>query len=239
VIKFRRMKWVGCVHAVHFFLLLFFLIFLMPFLRRRNFFFTYGSLRHLVGLLGRGISSAPRPLPTHRTTQHRETLTHIHAPSRIRTSDPNVRAAEDSTWLRPRGYWDRLHAVHIGQKSEGKRQLGRLRCRRENKIKLDVKDIWCEGVEAIQLAENKVQWRVLLNAVMKTPSFIKAGNFFTSWATIDFSISTMRHGFSYSFNLLWDIQDLPFRLTTEWCVCVCVCVWALQNLSICMIPIAF
>jgi hypothetical protein len=30
----------------------------------------------LVGLLGRGISPAPRPLPTHRTTQHRETQTH-------------------------------------------------------------------------------------------------------------------------------------------------------------------
>jgi hypothetical protein len=31
----------------------------------------------------------------HRTTQHRETQTHIHAPSRIRTCDPNVRAVLD------------------------------------------------------------------------------------------------------------------------------------------------
>jgi hypothetical protein len=38
------------------------------FFRRRNFFFTYGSFRHLVGLLGRGISPAPRPLPTQDNT---------------------------------------------------------------------------------------------------------------------------------------------------------------------------
>jgi hypothetical protein len=70
------------------------------------FFFTYGSFRRLVGLLGRGISPAPRPLSTHRTTQHRETQTHIHTPSRIRICELTVRAAEDSTCLRPLGYWD-------------------------------------------------------------------------------------------------------------------------------------
>jgi hypothetical protein len=74
------------------------------------FFFTFGSFRHLVGLLGRGISPAPRSLPTHRTTQHRKTQTHIHVTSRIRTCYPNVRAAEDSTCLRLRGYWDRLYS---------------------------------------------------------------------------------------------------------------------------------
>jgi hypothetical protein len=48
-----------------------------------------------------------RLLPTHRTTQHRETQTHIHAPSRIRTWDLNIWATEDCTCLRPLGYWDR------------------------------------------------------------------------------------------------------------------------------------
>jgi hypothetical protein len=50
---------------------------------------------HSVGLLGRGISPT-QGLFLHRTTQHRKTRTHIHAPSRIRTRDPNVRAVEDS-----------------------------------------------------------------------------------------------------------------------------------------------
>jgi hypothetical protein len=69
------------------------------------FFFTYGSFRHLVELLGRG-SVQRQGLYLHRTTQHRETQTHIHALSTIRTCNPNVRAAEDSTCLRPHGYWD-------------------------------------------------------------------------------------------------------------------------------------
>jgi hypothetical protein len=44
---------------------------------------------HFVGLLGRGISPTQGHY-LHRTTQHRKTWTYIHAPSRIRTSDPNV-----------------------------------------------------------------------------------------------------------------------------------------------------
>jgi hypothetical protein len=41
-----------------------------------EFLFTYGSLRHLVGLLGRGISPAPRPLPTQDNTTQTNTDTH-------------------------------------------------------------------------------------------------------------------------------------------------------------------
>jgi hypothetical protein len=64
------------------------------------------SIRHLVGLLGGWISPA-QGLYLHRTTQHRKTQTNIHSPTTIRTCDPNVRAAEDSTCLRPLGHWDR------------------------------------------------------------------------------------------------------------------------------------
>jgi hypothetical protein len=70
-----------------------------------------GSIRHLVGLLGGGISPA-QGLYLHRTTQHRKTQTHIHAPNRIRTCDPNVRAAEDSRCLRPLGHLDRRIILH-------------------------------------------------------------------------------------------------------------------------------
>jgi hypothetical protein len=58
---------------------------------------------HLVGLFGRGIIPT-QGLYLHRTTQHRKTRTHIHAPS-----DSNVRAAEVSTCLRPRGLRDRRY----------------------------------------------------------------------------------------------------------------------------------
>jgi hypothetical protein len=64
-----------------------------------------GSIRHLVGFLGWGISPVQGLYP-HRTTQHRKTQTNIHALSRIRTCDPNVWAAEDSTCPRPLSHWD-------------------------------------------------------------------------------------------------------------------------------------
>jgi hypothetical protein len=51
-----------------------------------------------------GDQTNARPLQTHRTTQHRNTQTHIHAPSRIRTCDLNVQAVVDSTCLRPLCY---------------------------------------------------------------------------------------------------------------------------------------
>jgi hypothetical protein len=57
----------------------------------------------LVGLLGRGIGQT-QGFYLHRTTQHTKTGTHIYASSRIRTHDPNVRAVEDITCLRPLGY---------------------------------------------------------------------------------------------------------------------------------------
>jgi hypothetical protein len=47
--------------------------------------------RHLVGLLGRGISQS-QGLYQHRTTQHKNTKTDIHALSGIQSRDPSVRA---------------------------------------------------------------------------------------------------------------------------------------------------
>jgi hypothetical protein len=44
-----------------------------------------------------------RPLPSHRINAH----TDIHALSGIRTHDPNVRARQESSCLRPRGHSDR------------------------------------------------------------------------------------------------------------------------------------
>jgi hypothetical protein len=51
-----------------------------------------------------GDQSNTRPLTKHRTIQHRNTQTHIHAPSKIRNWDVNVQAVVDSTCLRPLGY---------------------------------------------------------------------------------------------------------------------------------------
>jgi hypothetical protein len=58
-----------------------------------------------------------RPLPKHRTTWTQNKRIHtpnIHALSGIRAHDPSVRASEDSSCLRPRGYCDRLSADITG-----------------------------------------------------------------------------------------------------------------------------
>jgi len=66
---------------------------------------------YLVGLPGRWISPT-QGLYLHSTTQHRKKQTYIHVQSGIRNRDPSVRAAEDSTCLRPLGHCE-WHFSHI------------------------------------------------------------------------------------------------------------------------------
>jgi len=52
------------------------------------------------------------------------------------------------------------------------------------------KDMWCEDVDWIHLAQDRVQWLVLVNTVMK----LQAWNFMNSSASISFSRRTLLHG---------------------------------------------
>jgi hypothetical protein len=57
-----------------------------------------------------------------------------------------------------------VYRVLVG-KTEGKRPLGRLRCIWEGESSMDHKEIGREGgVEWINLAEDRDQWRALVNA---------------------------------------------------------------------------
>jgi hypothetical protein len=47
-----------------------------------------------------------------------------------------------------------------------KRPLGRPRCRWEDNIKLDLREIGINGVNWIQLVQNRVQWWAFVNMVM-------------------------------------------------------------------------
>jgi len=49
---------------------------------------------------------------------------------------------------------------------ERKRPLGRRRCRWEDNIKMDLKEIGIDGAKWIQLAQNRVQWHTCVNTVM-------------------------------------------------------------------------
>jgi hypothetical protein len=58
-----------------------------------------------------------------------------------------------------------VYSVLVG-KPKGKRPLGRPRRRREDGIKMDLGEIGWGGVEWIHLAQDRDQWRALVNAVM-------------------------------------------------------------------------
>jgi hypothetical protein len=58
-----------------------------------------------------------------------------------------------------------VYRVLVGR-SEGKRPLGRPRCRWEDSIKTDLGDIRIDGANWIQLAQDRVQWRDFVNTVM-------------------------------------------------------------------------
>jgi hypothetical protein len=51
-------------------------------------------------------------------------------------------------------------------KSEGKRPLGRPRCRRIDNIKMDLLEIGLNVVDWIGLAQDRYRWRALVNSVM-------------------------------------------------------------------------
>jgi hypothetical protein len=51
-------------------------------------------------------------------------------------------------------------------KPEGKRLLGRPRCRWIDKIKMDLLEIGLSVVDWIGLAQDRYRWRALVNAVM-------------------------------------------------------------------------
>jgi hypothetical protein len=51
-------------------------------------------------------------------------------------------------------------------KPKGRRPLGRPRCRWVDNIKMDYREIGWDGGDWIDLAEDRDQWRALVNAVM-------------------------------------------------------------------------
>jgi hypothetical protein len=58
-----------------------------------------------------------------------------------------------------------VYRVFVGR-PEGKRPLGRSRRRREDNIKMDLREIGIDGTNWIQLAQDRVQWRACVNTLM-------------------------------------------------------------------------
>jgi hypothetical protein len=51
-------------------------------------------------------------------------------------------------------------------KSEGKRPLGRPRCRWVDYINMDLREIGCDEVDLMDMAQYRDQWRALVNTVL-------------------------------------------------------------------------
>jgi hypothetical protein len=79
-----------------------------------------------------------------------------------------------------------VYRVLVG-KPEGKRPLGRPRCRWEDNIKVDLQAVGCGVMEWIGLAQDRDSWRALVNTVMNFRFPQNAGNFLTSCKPVSFS----------------------------------------------------
>jgi hypothetical protein len=64
----------------------------------------------------------------------------------------------------------KVYRVLVG-KPEGKRQLGRLRRRWEDGIRMDLREIGLWVVDWIRLAQDRDRWRAVVSAVMNLRVF--------------------------------------------------------------------
>jgi hypothetical protein len=86
-------------------------------------------------------------------------------------SSPNIVRVIKSRRMRWAGHVARMgegrdvYRVLVGR-PEGKRPLGISRRRWEDNIKVDLREIGIDGTNWIQLAQDRVQWRACVNAVM-------------------------------------------------------------------------
>jgi len=59
----------------------------------------------------------------------------------------------------------RVYRVLVG-KCEGKRPLGRPRCRWEGNIKINLQQVGSGGMDLIDLAQDRDRWRALVTVIM-------------------------------------------------------------------------
>jgi len=82
------------------------------------------------------------------------------------------------------------------EKPEGKRTLGRPRCRWEDNIKMNLQEIGCGSINWMELAQDRDRWWALVTAVMKFGFHKIRGKFLTSLEPVSFSRRTLFHGVS-------------------------------------------
>ena len=75
-----------------------------------------------------------------------------------------------------------VYRVLVG-KCEGRKPLGRPRRRWIDNIKMGLREVECEGMDCIELAEDRDSWRAFVNAVMNLLVPQNAGKFLDQLTT--------------------------------------------------------
>ena len=88
-----------------------------------------------------------------------------------------------------------VYRVLVG-KPEGRRPLGRPRCRWMDNIRMDLQEVGCGYMDWIGLDQDRDRWRTLVSTVMNLRFLWNAGNFLTSCTSVRFSRRTLHHGVS-------------------------------------------
>jgi hypothetical protein len=88
-----------------------------------------------------------------------------------------------------------VYTVLVG-KPERKKPLGRPRRRWEDNIKMDIQEVKWEGMDWIDVAQDRDRWRALVNAVVIFWVPQNAGNFLTRSEPSSFSRRTLLRGVS-------------------------------------------
>jgi hypothetical protein len=87
--------------------------------------------------------------------------------------------------------WEKIYTygILVG-KPKGKRPLGRPRCRWVDNIKMGLREIGWGGMDWIDLAQDRDQWRAIVNVVMNLRDPQNFGKFLSSLATGGFTRMT-------------------------------------------------
>ena len=86
-------------------------------------------------------------------------------------SSPSIFREIESRSMRRAGHVARMEErrgvyIDLVGKAEGKRQLGRPRLRWEENIKMEIREVVCEIMDWIELAQDRDRWRAFVNEVM-------------------------------------------------------------------------
>ena len=107
-------------------------------------------------------------------------------------SDDKIEKTEIGWACGTYGWGEGVYRVLLG-KPEGRRSLGRPRCRRVDNVRMDLQVVGCRYMDWIGLAQDRDRWRTLVSAVINLRVLWNAANFLTSCKPVSFSKRTLHH----------------------------------------------